>query len=113
MTVVNPEARMNRSIHTPLPGRSWRISRRRTLLRLSPLVLIGLALSAPAQVGGPYELRKPTMTAGGTTSLGNDQALSALAGQSEATVSAGGRFELHTGFYAPQGSDRLFNDSFE
>lgn len=81
-------------------------------LRLAVPILL-LTIPAVAQVGGDFELRRVSVSAGGIRAEQGDQSASVLSGQPEPGRSSGGSYELNSGFYAPESSDRVFADSFE
>jgi hypothetical protein len=67
---------------------------------LAVLLLLGLAASALAQVGGDYDLTWSTIDGGGYTfSSGGDYELSGTVGQPDAGVMTGGDFTLGGGFW--------------
>ncbi|MEM1206101.1 MAG: hypothetical protein AAGN66_22920 [Acidobacteriota bacterium] len=89
----------------------------RTLL-LTPILLALLASPALGQAGGPYEITRSTIDAGGSTvrpsASPEDKWLRGTIGQPDVGVTAQGAFYLAGGFWASQGRvGILFRDGFE
>lgn len=91
----------------------------RAVRAVSLLMIFGTSALCWAQSGGPYEIRKSTIDAGGGHSSGGVMQLRGTIGQPDASLqtASGGNYSLTGGFWAagevapPVG--RIFSDGFE
>ncbi|MGH9943684.1 MAG: hypothetical protein ACRD9R_15160 [Pyrinomonadaceae bacterium] len=70
----------------------------RTLF-LALLFVAALAATAPAQAGGPYEITKPTIAGGSSTSAGGPFVIIGTMAQHDAVVGTGGPYLFDGGFW--------------
>lgn len=84
---------------------------------LAGIVALLLSLTAWAQAGAGFDLRRSTTDGGGGRSSGGPFEATGTIGQPDTGVSAGGAFELRGGFWAGpaavDGTDAVFADGFE
>lgn len=84
------------------------------------LLLFAVAAVCAAQSGGPYEIRKSSIDAGGTRSTGGPMELNGTIGQPDASLQSttGGNYSLTGGFWArgevvPPPPGTIFANGFE
>ncbi|MBY6203531.1 hypothetical protein [Halomonas denitrificans] len=84
---------------------------------MSTLLACLFALSVGLQSGGPFEMRKSVIAAGGdtvqSTAPGSSFLLSSSLGQPSTTTSTAGAFQLSGGFWAGLEGASVFSDGFE
>jgi len=69
------------------------------VLFLALLVVAVCVPTARAQAGGPYEITKPTIAAGSSTSAGGNYVIIGTMGQHDAAVMGGGPYQFDGGFW--------------
>ena len=69
------------------------------VLFLALLVVAPCVPTARAQAGGPYQITKPTIAAGRSTSAGGNYVIIGTMGQHDAAVMGGGPYQFDGGFW--------------
>ena len=69
------------------------------VLFLALLVVAACVPTVRAQAGGPYEITKPTIAAGSSTSAGGNYVIIGTMGQHDAAVMGGGPYQFDGGFW--------------
>jgi hypothetical protein len=69
------------------------------IMFLALLLIAACITTARAQAGGPYEITKPTIAAGSSTSAGGNYVIIGTMGQHDAAVMGGGPYQFDGGFW--------------